>query len=155
MWQFLPQRNVFHTVWWWQKKVFKIGKITDQEIFRSKPWWQEILVPPGHVVMWSLQHLHIMAYGGLERDELTVYVGDDFPSQPVWQVDFSVIPDPAMHNTPRLFVSFFRKYTTTFRLLFSFHEVRILVSKTPRKDANVDSLSRCHIGNERVMFKRW
>ena len=90
----------------------------------------------------------------LQGDELAVYVGDEFPSHPVWTGENSVTPDPAVHNTPTLFVCFYRRFTTMFRLLFSFLEVRILVSKTSKTDVNINVLSHCHAGYERVIYKR-
>ena len=96
-------------------------------LYHLDAWWQNVSVPLGHVVMWSFQHLDMMNENDMDKDDLSVYVGDEFPSHPVWTGYHSVIPDPAVHYTRTLFVYFYRQYTTMFRLIFSFLKVRSLV----------------------------
>ena len=92
--------------------------------------WRQVLVPPGHVIMWSvprIRHTH-MNNAMQQQGELSVYVGDESPSDLVWRGGGSVAPDPTMHNTPSVFVYFYQMSSITylsFRMIFSFHKVSL------------------------------
>ena len=88
--------------------------------------WLQIPVPLGHIVMWSMLHIHD---GIQHQTQLRVYVGGKTPSVLVWQGGDSVDPEPAVHNTSSVFVYFMQgdpRIFLSFRLIFSFHKVRIL-----------------------------
>ena len=90
---------------------------------------QQILMPVGHVIMWSVPHLFLDKYDLDRQDKLMVYVGGQAPTDLVWTGTATVTPDPALHTTTSVFVQTVQKRIAKFRLIFSFHKVRIFSSK--------------------------
>ena len=89
---------------------------------------QNILVPVGHVIMWSV--LHLLLDKDLDQmEKLMVSIGGQAPTYLVWTGTATVTPDPAVHKTKRVFVEFIQGMVAKFRLIFSFHKVRILSQK--------------------------
>ena len=89
---------------------------------------QNILVPVGHVIMWSVLHL-LQDEDFSPEQKLMVSIGGQAPTYQVWTGTATVTPDPAVHKTKRVFVEFFQEIVAKFRLIFSFHKVRILSQK--------------------------
>ena len=105
---------------------------------------REILVPVGHVIMWSVQRLLQEAKARDEQDKLMVSIGGQAPTDLVWEGSDTVTPDPAVHNTTSVFVHSSRKVIGQFRLIFSFHKVRVLSSKAQRNTVSPVVLYHSH-----------